>query len=195
LVAFPKELLQMTHLRVINLENNEIVELPSAINQLINLRELSVANNKIHTLPLSIVDLQALKTLILDGNPLRTPPPEIVKQGIKGIFGYLKNLAEGSQQCFRLKLMIVGQGDFFFFSTLFCFFSSTSTTKIAENIGKTTMLRTLRGIKSKEDTISTDGIDIGDWNLKVQFKDENGHKKKEVVQISAWDFAGQELCV
>ncbi len=90
-------------------------------------------------------NMNSLKILKYQQNPLKTPPPEIMKQGVKAILGYLKELADGSEPCYRMKLMIVGQ----------------------ENVGKTTLLRNLKGVKAKEDTISTDGIDIADWIMEV----------------------------
>ncbi len=65
--------------------------------------------------------------LNVDGNPLRTPPKEIVKKGRKEIMGYLKDLAKGSEQCYRVKLMVVGQ----------------------ENVGKTTLIRKLNQKKRR----------------------------------------------
>jgi len=54
-----------------------------------------------------------LKVLTIDRNPfLRCPPKEVVKKGRKEILGYLKDLLEGAEPCFRLKLMVVGQGTF-----------------------------------------------------------------------------------
>jgi hypothetical protein len=41
--------------------------------------------------------------------------------------------------------------------------------------------------------ISTDGIDIDEWTMKVTFSDKEGKQKKIPVTCAVWDFAGQEL--
>jgi hypothetical protein len=41
-------------------------------------------------------------------------------------------------------------------------------------------------------SMSTDGIDIHTWQMKIPFKEEGASKAKEVpVTFSVWDFAGQ----
>ncbi len=83
--------------------------------------------------------------LNVDGNPLRTPPKEIVKKGRKEIMGYLKDLAKGSEQCYRVKLMVVGQ----------------------ENVGKTTLIRKLNQKKRRTVRRSSKAPDMnvstGEW--------------------------------
>lgn len=177
---FPVTFLQMNHLKIINLNDNAISELPYRIGELQSLRELRLANNRLQSLPYSLASLQ-LKVLDVSGNPLVTPPKEIVRKGRKEILGYLKDLAEGSEPCYRTKLMIVGQ----------------------ENVGKTTLLQRLQNRKHKTKkgqkdnfatiSISTDGIDIEEWQLNVNFKTPEGKVKKQPVNFSVWDFAGQEL--
>lgn len=41
---------------------------------------------------------------------LKTPPKEIVRSGFQAIIGYLRRLAQGSVECKRTKLMMVGLG-------------------------------------------------------------------------------------
>lgn len=74
------------------------------------LRELILRNNKLQYIPNGLAKMPSLKLLGVEGNPLKVPPKEIVKKGTKEILGYLKDLSEGSEPCFRTKLMIVGQG-------------------------------------------------------------------------------------
>ncbi|EGG24144.1 leucine-rich repeat-containing protein [Cavenderia fasciculata] len=201
--SLPNEILQLSQLQELILENNLIGSLPSDINHLSNLRILNLRLNKLDILPASIGQLSnltilnlaqnaitqlrptmgllsGLSELKLDGNPLRTPPPEILHQGLQAILDYLKDLIKGQEQCYRMKLMIVGQ----------------------ENVGKTTLLKTLRDRKKKPSVagpnISTDGIVIDNWVFNGQFDDidvDSGRpiKKKQDITLSVWDFAGQEI--
>ncbi len=66
---------------------------------------------------------------------------------------------KGSEPCYRVKLMIVGQGN-----------TLPYKPKSAENVGKTTLVNGLAGKrknKKKNPTpnMSTDGIDIDDWTI------------------------------
>ena len=61
-----------------------------------------------------------------------------------------------------------------------------------ENVGKTTVIKRLKNIKHRKkgkdnepENISTDGIDIADWVMKVPFKMEGGVKKIPVT-FSVW---------
>ncbi|PRP80501.1 hypothetical protein PROFUN_11723 [Planoprotostelium fungivorum] len=167
LTFIPNNWLFMTNLRSINLSDNKISEVPSTISQLIHLRDLNLANNLLQTLPQSLALLRnTLRTLNLDGNEMKTPPKEIVRRGVKEILGYLTDLSEGSESCYRIKVMMVGQ----------------------ENVGKTTLLNALRKTPIAQD-ISTDGIEIDDWSLKVTI----ANKKPVKVKVKTMDFAGQQL--
>lgn len=48
--------------------------------------------------------------LLLNCSLLKTPPKEIVRSGFQAVMGYLKRLAQGSVECKRTKLMMVGLG-------------------------------------------------------------------------------------
>lgn len=111
LTKFPPQLLELTHLRSLSLESNKITSIPDAITHLSNLRDLDISWNRISALPLVLTHMTNLKTLKTHQNPLKTPPPEIIRQGIRPIMNYLKELAEGSEPCYRCKMMIVGQGN------------------------------------------------------------------------------------
>jgi leucine-rich repeat kinase 2 len=140
--------------------------------------------------------------LNVDGNPLKSPPPEIVQKGRKEIIDFLRDLAQGSEPCYRTKLMVVGQGIESFFSLLFIFlplvhfFLSSHlflvSFSLLENVGKTTLIKRLKNIKHRKkgkdnepENISTDGIDIADWVMKIPFK-VDGEKKKIPVTFSVW---------
>jgi len=210
---FPEEICSLIALKKLNMEGNQLTFLPNTISQLNQLTELNLKQNKLESLPASIGQMTMLvsinlmnnnltslrptmgllvnlNSLKLDGNRIKTPPPEIQSQGLKPMLLYLKDLIKGQEQCYKMKLMIVGQ----------------------ENVGKTTLLKTLREKKKKVASgpnISTDGIAIDNWVFQGQFEEKedetngtngtvtsNGNrtiKKKQDVTLSIWDFAGQEI--
>lgn len=159
LTEFPTKLLKMGHLQSLNLSNNFLTFLPSEMSLLTELRELDISNNRLLTLPPSMGFLTNLKTLKYANNAFKTPPPEVLSKGnVKLILGYLRDLAKGAEPVYRIKLMMVGQ----------------------ENVGKTTILRHIkrrrmrRALKKTpiKPTISTDGIDIDEWQLEVPLDDD-----------------------
>jgi serine/threonine protein kinase/GTPase SAR1 family protein len=159
LTEFPAALLKMTNLQLLNLANNFIPSIPAAISNLVELRDLDISNNRLLTLPPALGFLHNLKSLKLANNAFRTPPPEVLsKNNVKLVLGYLRDLAKGAEPVYRIKLMMVGQ----------------------ENVGKTTILRHIkrrrlrRAVKKGpiKPTISTDGIDVDEWQLEVPFDDD-----------------------
>ncbi|GAM18438.1 hypothetical protein SAMD00019534_016130 [Acytostelium subglobosum LB1] len=174
----PSDISNLTHLIELNLRKNSLDILPASIGQLFNLRVLNLMDNNLTSLRPTMGLLTQLTTLNLNNNPLKTPPPEIRSQGIQAILNYLVDLIKGQEQCYRMKLMIVGQ----------------------ENVGKTSLLKALRDKKRKlppGPNISTDGIVIDNWVFPGMFEelDENNRlvKKKQDINLSVWDFAGQEI--
>eukprot|EP01133_Synstelium_polycarpum_P001517 gene1517-1772_t len=196
LTTLPNEITLLINLERLMLDGNQITSLPSNISLLSQLRELGLKSNRLDSLPASIGQLSQLAVLNLvgnqltalrptmgllanlsdlrlDANPLKTPPPEIVSQGLAAIRDYLRDLIKGQEQCYRMKLMIVGQ----------------------ENVGKTTLIKTLREKKKMRPStsnISTDGIVIDNWVFPATFEDA-GERRKQDVTLSVWDFAGQEI--
>ena len=81
----PSEIGQLTHLKDLNLSENEISSLPLEIGQLTNLAILRLAHNQLKKLPPEIGYLTRLTKLNLAGNQLTNLPPEI---------GQLTNLNE-----------------------------------------------------------------------------------------------------
>ncbi len=64
-----------------------------------------------------------MKVLKATDNPLKSIPKEVIVND--QLIPYLRNLHKGSKLCYRMKLMFVGGG----------------------NVGKTTLLKTLKRIK------------------------------------------------
>lgn len=183
--AFPS-LFKAIHLTSLSLRNNAIPVIPAEITQLSNLSYLDISHNNVRSLPLDMGYMTNLKTLHLSHNPFRTPPPDILRSNnTNNILGFLKDLKTSYAPVYRIKLMAVGQ----------------------ENVGKTSLLKNLKNYRQKKfmfkkfqhKLISTDGIDIDEWQMEVNFPDTSLDVKnsgvsenKRRVKISTWDFAGQE---
>eukprot|EP00026_Physarum_polycephalum_P000022 Phypoly_transcript_00022.p1 GENE.Phypoly_transcript_00022~~Phypoly_transcript_00022.p1 ORF type:complete len:3281 (-),score=556.54 Phypoly_transcript_00022:159-8669(-) len=178
IASLPNEIGTLTRLVSLMLDNNKLQALPVGIGQIVKLEVLEFMNNSVTDLPLSLATLGNLKLLRLDGNKIRTPPPEVVAGGLSSILDYLRDLIGGWEPCYRMKIMIVGQ----------------------ENVGKTSLLRSLKDRK-KVDTnvpsISTDGIDIHSLTFQGVFEEGGDHDKvvrvKKDITLNVWDFAGQEI--
>jgi GTPase SAR1 family protein/Ran GTPase-activating protein (RanGAP) involved in mRNA processing and transport len=92
-------------------------------------------------------------------------PPEVAVLGNDEIVAYLRQVSTSSQQTFRTKLMLVGGAE----------------------VGKTSLLRCLRNVAQPETSVATDGIDIVNWEVPHPLR------PSQVVSLSCWDFAGQEV--
>ena len=65
-----------------------------------------------------------------------------------------------------------------------------------ENVGKTTVINHLQNKKKVPKggvSMSTDGIDICEWEMKINVKDQHQRTKQIPLIFSIWDFAGQGL--
>nr|WP_242053573.1 COR domain-containing protein [Nostoc sp. FACHB-888] len=125
---------------------------------------LYLNDNQLSSLPPEISQLSSLTTLYLSNNPLTSPPPEIVEQGTQAVLTYLRERLEGSQRQWISKLLVVGEG----------------------GVGKTSLLRALRGEEFDTQESTTHGIEIKSLELT--------HPTQAVtMQLNTWDFGGQEI--
>ena len=188
LTQIPEEVFELTHLKILNLRNNQLTTLPDFISSLSNLTELdlrenrltdlpeSIGNlseltwlylsrNQLTTLPESITKLSNLTRLYLSSNPLETPPIEVANEGLEAIRAYFRQLQGGKDYIYEAKLLIVGEG----------------------GAGKTTLSKKIEDPSYQLDPLekSTEGIDITKWSFPI----DNERK----FNVNIWDFGGQEI--
>jgi internalin A len=165
LTTLPSEIGQLTNLATLDLRSNRLTSLPSEIGQLTSLQSLDLMSNQLISLPSEIGQLTNLTELNLRDNPLTSPPPEIVEQGRRAVLAYLREQLEGSRRQWISKLLVVGEG----------------------GVGKTAMLRALRGERFDPELPTTHGIRIE--SLELEHPTEVGVS----MQLNTWDFGGQEI--
>ena len=163
--SLPAEIGQLTALKGLYLMNNQLTSLPAEIGQLTALTVLYLEGNQLTSLPAEIGQLTALRQLDLEGNTLSSPPPDIIDQGIEAILSYLREQLEDSTQQWVSKLLVVGEG----------------------GVGKTSLLRALRGEKFDIQESTTRGIDIRSLPL------DHPAEADVTMQLNTWDFGGQEI--
>nr|MDZ8282883.1 COR domain-containing protein [Nostoc sp. ChiSLP01] len=166
LTELPKEITKVSELTKLYLKSNQLKVLPVYITQLSNLIELDLRGNQLKMLPVEIAQLSNLQSLEVNNNlHLTSPPPEIVEQGTQAIFTYLRERLQGSQQQWVSKLLVVGEG----------------------GVGKTSLLRALRGEEFDTQESTTHGIEIKSLEL------THPTQANKRMELNTWDFGGQEI--
>ena len=172
LESIPDWIGQLTNLQTLNLRKNQLKSLPESIGHLTNLQMLTLSSNQLKSLPNSLAQLEKLESLQLNDNPLTEPPPEVVRQGTDAIQAYLRERAEGEERQWVSKLLLVGEG----------------------GVGKTQLLRVLRGEEFVESAPSTRGIEISDDVTEVgPIELEHPMDAGITMRLNSWDFGGQEV--
>jgi internalin A len=161
LTILPPEIGKLTKLRSLRLEANQLIVLPLELSQLTNLEYLGLGNDiDLETLP-----WQEQIPEVYNNNDLEFPPPEIVKQGTKAILAYLQAQLKERQKQWLSKLIIVGQG----------------------GVGKTSLLRVLRGEPFNPEESTTHGLETN--QLQIAHPSETN----VTMQLNTWDFGGQQI--
>jgi internalin A len=165
LTSLPDTIANLTSLKSLDLGNTRVDTLPPGISQLSHLMMLSLRNTPLAELPTGISALHRLRHLEVDGTQLISPPPEILQQGTDAILAFLQNLQTAGSERFEAKILLLGQG----------------------GVGKSSILRSLRGqhFQSNEDT--TRGVDVARLELPHPSRTET------LLNLNVWDFAGQDI--
>ena len=190
----PRPRLMFPALSKLDLSNNNIRVVPASLSELSNLSTLLLAGNEgITELPPELGLLTRLWNLTTAGCSLQEPLASMTaskQYKTMDIIGYLRSILEDAKPYQRMKLMVVG----------------------VQGIGKTTLLEQLRGeggsyrrskqaehwarrmgnrgmaMKSgKGVSMSTVGVDIGDWTY-----ERKGRGSLGPVTFRTWDFGGQQ---
>lgn len=162
----PPEIGDLRNLRTLLLSKNQLTSLPPELGQLSNLFRLSLSYNQLRIIPKELGQIPGLVELSLQENPsLVSPPPEIVNQGTKAVLSYLRDQQSDGERQWLSKLLVVGEG----------------------GVGKTSLLRALRGESFEAQQSSTHGIEIRMLDLKHPVEAD------VTMTLNTWDFGGQEI--
>lgn len=165
LATLPPEIGQLGELEVLTLDGNDLTALPPEMGRLRSLRMLYLRENALRELPQELGQIEHFKELELGGNSLSYPPPEIVEQGPDAILAFLRDELAGGRQQWLSKLLLVGEG----------------------GVGKSSLLRSLRGQLFDPELETTHGIEVG--SLALAHPTEPGVS----MALRSWDFGGQEI--
>jgi internalin A len=164
----PDELGYLVNLTYLNLSKNQLSEVPDTLEMLRYLTDLDLSQNRLKAIPRVLGRHENLKRLYISSNPaMRFPPPEVIDQGTGAILTYLRLQVDenNSVRQWISKLLVVGEG----------------------GVGKTSLLRALRGKPFQVQQSSTHGIEIKSLKL------VHPTRKRVTMTLNTWDFGGQEI--
>ena len=166
LMTVPKELGQLVNLTALSLDQNHLMTVPKELGQLASLTALYLDQNYLTMVPKELGQLANLTELYLDQNPdLSSPSPEVIEQGAQAILTYLQSQPDEGIRQWLSKLLVVGEG----------------------GVGKTSLLRALRGKPFQLQQSSTHGIEIAALPL------VHPTEADVTMTLNTWDFGGQEI--
>jgi internalin A len=172
LVTLPESVRSLTDLSTLHLSRNRLQTLPDWLDEMTSLTTLNLSDNRLQTLPDALAGLPDLTNVYLHGNPLISPPPEIVAGGTQSVLAFLRaGRNAGTKRLWRSKLLLVGQG----------------------RAGKTTLVAALEGRKFDPLQKSTEGLSISDLMLPHPNPDGDPDLDGIEMDLSVWDFGGQEI--
>lgn len=191
-----KSYLLFPNISMLDVSNNQLREIPHNIYELSNLSMLNVSgNNEIIELPPQMGLLGRLWNLNTQGCRLQEPLKTMIetkKYKTMDVIGYLKSILEDSKVYARMKLMIVGIqgiGKTSLLEQLRQEGEVPSKKKASEHWAKRMGNKNINAKTAKGTTISTVGVDIGDWLYDKKIRGQSSHGP---VYFRTWDFGGQK---
>ncbi|MFD8937024.1 COR domain-containing protein [Streptomyces sp. NPDC059578] len=169
LESLPAGLTDLTSLSELWLERNNLSELPTGFKRLRSLRRLTLNHNRLTELPTGMGRLEHLVRIGLAGNSLTTPPPEIVAAGTPAVLSFLRDLDADAVRQWSSKVVVVGEG----------------------RVGKTSLLKALRGEDHDPHEDSTHGLTVG--RLTMPHPSPPDPDEPVTMRLATWDFGGQEI--
>ena len=175
LEKLPSAIGRLAKLEVLQLSGNRLVSIPNDIGSLESLQILNLDNNSLQSLPLSLKNLSQLNELSLYGNKAFQMPVEILgtvrirsrlnlrATNAKDVLDYyFSSRGDAGQKLREIKVLVVGRG----------------------GVGKTSLIRRLKGLKLDAQQSETHGISIDELALECA----DGR-----VSARVWDFGGQHV--
>ncbi|CAM1297638.1 Uncharacterised protein g1884 [Pycnogonum litorale] len=179
---------------MLDLSCNNVKEIATSVPELTNLSVLNISKNHISYLPPEMGLLGKLWNLNTRGCPLDEPLKSMIeskKYKTMDIIGYLKSILEDAKPYARMKLMIVGIqgiGKTSLLDQLRHEGTGTFKRKPPEHWAKRMGNRNINLKTAKGVSISTVGVDVGDWTYEKKVRGNSNHGP---VVFSTWDFGGQ----
>jgi internalin A len=193
LTMLPGSIYKLSQLQRLYIPRNQLTTLPASVSRLSQLRELSLSDNQLTTLPEFISRLSQLRALYLDNNHLATLPESLrnLKQ--------LRQLYLHGNEALRLPAEVLGP------DRLDPSGRPANPADIIDYyfraprpLNEAKLILVGRGAVGKtsivnrlihgtfEDVKKTEGIKITEWPLTVG-------EKRDQVRLNVWDFGGQEI--
>lgn len=191
-----KHYLLFPSISMLDVSNNKLREIPHSIHELSNLSVLNISgNSEIIDLPPQMGLLSRLWNLNTQGCRLQDPLKSMIeseKYKTMNVIGYLKSVLEDAKPYARMKLMIVGIqgiGKTSLLEQLRQEGEVLNKKKASEHWAKRMGNKNINAKTARGTTISTVGVDIGDWLYEKKVRGQSFHGP---VYFRTWDFGGQK---
>lgn len=173
LTSLPPEIGGLEHLQELYLWGNKLKKLPKEIGRLRELRILNLSLNQLSKLPVALRKLETLKELYLHGNPALRIPAEVLGPSSGTVFSQ-KHAPKSPAKIL----------DFYFRERTSLLLESRILVIGDGGVGKTSLVHQLtKGLSAEKNEPSTRDVALERWEIEAL---------NERVQVSMWDFGGQE---
>lgn len=116
LTVFPEEILELTKLKVLQLNYNEITEIPEGIKNLASLRSLELFGNPIKEFPTALYELPDLEYLDIGNTEIQSLPDDIYRlktlRSLDLSYSKIKRLPESFGNLKKLEWLDLSMSDF-----------------------------------------------------------------------------------